>query len=144
MAFMNRIGHIFFGHAINCYEAPTVYAFQIIGSTAKLPICRPITVYMIDEPDGHGSGSWSACVDENWLADNSNLGEALRKATPDYPCYRVRYKDDDYDEHWRIRLIVPNTAERNGNGNLLLPLYTLEEMHLLRASGAYGGLYKLV
>lgn len=133
---MNRIGHIYFGHEPSFFTAPTLYAFQIIGSTARQPVCRAVPVRMTDERTGLGRGSWVAWVDMDWLDKNPEPDKPLRASTTKFRSYRVRY-DPGEDGQWRNHLIVPNVKLRYQSGNLLLPLYRPDETDRLHASGDY-------
>ena len=114
-----------------------MYAYQIVGSTAKQPICRPVPV-LRQGIDGPGGGSWSKQLDAAWLAANPLPALPLRKQTADYKTYRIKHQTaDQYDAYDGPVMIVPGETADYSHASVTLPLYTLDDALNIRKSGTY-------
>ena len=127
MAFLERIGDCFVGHAMHCYRASNVYAFQIVGSAAKSPICREVPVLRDAEYNDMFGGSATFRLDAAWLDAHPVPATPLRRSTPDARAMRVRVEartDDvgDPTDEQHVVMIVPNSRADYSGDRVKLPL----------------------
>lgn len=127
MAFVDRFGDIFVGHALHCYRASDVYAFQVVGSTAKSPICRAVPVRRETTRDDAFGGSATFTLDTEWLDANPLPSAPLRRSTPDAHALRTRIEPLDYvdnvpSDERHVVALVPNSRADYSGGAVTLPL----------------------
>ena len=135
MAFLDRVGSVFLGSNYHSYRRNDVYAYQIVGSTAKQPICRVVPI-CVDERSHCGDGSWVAAISAGWLRANPlPQGDPPRKVSKGQDMRSLRVARP-YANDTRVAVTVPNTTGDYG-GPVRLYLYTLEEALDKRFSGSY-------
>ena len=136
MAFIDSFGMIFLGDTLHCYSPNDVYALQIVGSTAKQPICRvvPCKSNNYRAPLPYGGGTYSIKIDAEWLLANPLPAKSLKKSSnfQGYMSYRIANNADD-----GLRLIIPNSREDIFGGRVPIPLLSLDDALEKVFSGEY-------
>ena len=130
MAFLDSVGMIFIGDAMHFYRPNDVYAFQIIGSTSKQPICRKIPIL-----SWSGNVSYKKIIDRAWLEQHPLPEHPLKKSTEEAKSYKIRRDGRD----GKVFLVVPHSRNDYAGGNVTIPLHTPEEACSMEFSGLYCG-----
>lgn len=133
MAFLESFGAIFVGTQSHCYSPSSFYAYQVVGSTKKQPICRQVPVVMLEHEIQHGfGGSFRQRIDSVWLERNPLPPAPLKRASPTARSYRV-----SHHKNGRVYLVVPESRHDYGGGSVHVPLRTLEAALAFENSGSY-------
>jgi len=146
--FSPYVGNIFLGTSWHAYRSADVYAFEIIGSTAKQPICRPIPCRTVITDTPMIGGSYSTSIDAEWLRTHPAPNAPLRhaNATHNARSYRVNWHlepeewdhdPDNEDMPARVVMIVPNSRQDYAGGCVCICLWSRTQALAKTYTGSY-------